>query len=405
MTPKSPKTDRSRDPATVVASAGVRVDAQRSVTPPLWMSDTYGWADCETKPDYDYARTASPNRDLLAEALAELEGAAGGVVTGSGQAAAMLALLLVPGGATVVAPHDCYGGTFRLIQGLADKGKLEALYVDQRDDEAFAAAMARRPFLVWLETPSNPLLRIVDIARRAGEAKAAGALVAVDNTLPTPCRQRPLALGCDIVVHSTTKALNGHSDLIGGALLAATPELVEQAAWWANAAGLTGPAFDAWQTLRGLRTLPLRIDRQEATAIAVADWLASHPKVEEVIFPGLASHPDHALAARQQGGPGFMLSFRVKGGATAAKAFSQRLQLISLAASLGSYATLICLPSTMTHRGMPPEAQAKAGIGGDLLRLSVGLEAPEDLIADLELGFADVEIFTGQCADADSVRL
>lgn len=396
---------RRRDPSTVVASAGVRADAHRSVTPPIWMSDTYGWRDCETKPDYDYARSASPNRDLLAEALAELEGAAGGVVTGSGQAAAMLALLLAPAGAAVVAPHDCYGGTYRLIQGLHDQGKLEAVFVDQKDDEAFAAAVARRPFLVWLESPSNPLLRLVDIARRAEQAKAAGALVAADNTLPTPCRQRPIALGCDIVIHSTTKALNGHSDLIGGAFLARTPELVEQAAWWANAAGLTGPAFDAWQTLRGLRTLPLRIDRQEASAIAIADWLLSHPKVEQVIFPGLAGHPDHDLAARQQSGPGFMLSFRVKGGPAAAKAFSERLELISLAASLGSYATLICLPSTMTHRGMPPEAQAKAGIGGDLLRLSIGLEAPEDLIADLELGFAAVEKFTEGCAGGDFVRL
>ncbi len=390
---------RRRSPSTIVASAGVRADAHRSVSPPIWMSDTYGWTDCETKPDYDYARTASPNRDQLAEALAELEGASGGVVTGSGQAAAMLALLLVPAGATVVAPHDCYGGTYRLIQGLADQGKLQALFVDQKDDDAFAAAMARRPFLVWLETPSNPLLRIFDIARRAGEAKAAGALVAADNTLPTPCRQRPLALGCDIVVHSTTKALNGHSDLIGGAFLANTPALVEQAAWWANAAGLTGPAFDAWQTLRGLRTLPLRIDRQEASAATVANWLAAHPTVEEVIFPGLASHPDHALAARQQSGPGFMLSFRVKGGPAAAKAFSERLQLISLAASLGSFATLICLPATMTHRGMPPEAQAKAGIKGDLLRLSIGLEAPEDLIADLESGFAGVENFAPACGN------
>jgi len=396
---------RRRDPATIVASAGVRADAHRSVTPPIWMSDTYGWRDCETKPDYDYARTSSPNRDQLAAALAELEGAAGGVVTGSGQAAAMLALLLAPAGATVVAPHDCYGGTYRLIQGLHDQGKLEAVFVDQKDDDAFAAAIARRPFLVWLESPSNPLLRLVDIARRAEQAKAAGALVAADNTLPTPCRQRPIALGCDIVIHSTTKALNGHSDLIGGAFLTSTVELAEQAAWWANAAGLTGPAFDAWQTLRGLRTLPLRIDRQEASATAVAAWLADHPQVAEVHYPGLASHPDHALAERQQSGPGFMLSFRLHGGAAAAKAFLERLQLVSLAASLGSYATLICLPATMTHRGMPPEAQKAAGIGGDLLRLSLGLEAPEDVIADFERGFAGVEKFTATCASDDFVRL
>jgi cystathionine gamma-synthase len=326
----------------------------------------------------------NPNRDLLAAALAELEGAAGGVVTNSGQSAALLALLLLPAGATVVAPHDCYGGTYRLIQGLADQGKLQAVFVDQRDDHAFAAALAQKPALVWIETPSNPLLRIVDIAKRAGEAKAAGALVIADNTLPTPLRQQPLALGCDLVLHSTTKALNGHADLFGGALLAADPALVEKLLWWANAAGLSGSATDASQILRGLRTLPLRVDRQEATAEAVAAWLAGQPGVREVYYPGLDSHPDKALAERQQSGPGFMIAFRVTGDTAA---FLKGLSLITLASSLGGFATLICVPATMTHRGMPPEAQAEAGIHPDLLRLSVGLEEATDLIADLEAGF------------------
>ena len=378
-----------RSPSTVVASAGVRADThRRSLTPPIWASDTFGWTDADTKPDYDYSRTASPNRDLLSGALAELEGAAGGVITGSGQAAAMLALLLAPAGALVVAPHDCYGGTYRLINGLQGQGKLAALFIDQKDDQAFDAAMARHPFLVWLETPSNPLLRIVDIADRSARAKAAGALVIADNTLPTPCRQRPIALGCDLVLHSTTKALNGHSDLVGGALLAAKPELVEQFGWWANAAGLTGGAFDAWQTLRGLRTLTLRVDRQEQSAQQIATWLAAHPQVAEVYYPGLPTHPDHTLAARQQSGPGSVLSFRLNGGLDASKDFLAGLDAITLAASLGSFATLICRPSTMTHRGMPPEAQAEAGITGDLLRLAVGLEEADDLIADLERGFA-----------------
>jgi cystathionine gamma-synthase len=376
---------RPRSPATIVASAGVAADpGRRALVPPVQVSDTFQWDDAETKPDYDYSRTVNPNRDLLAVALAELEGAAGGVVTNSGQSAALLATLLLPAGATVVAPHDCYGGTWRLLQGLADQGKLQAVFVDQKDDAAFAAALARKPALVWIETPSNPLLRIVDIAKRAAEAKAAGALVIADNTLPTPVRQRPLALGCDLVLHSTTKALNGHADLFGGALLAADPALVEKLSWWANAAGLSGSATDASQILRGLRTLPLRVDRQEATAHKVAAWLADQSGVREVYYPGLDSHPDKALAERQQAGPGFMIAFRVKGDTAG---FLKGLGLITLASSLGGFASLICVPATMTHRGMPPEAQAEAGIHPDLLRLSVGLEEADDLIADLERGF------------------
>ena len=379
---------RKRKPATILASAGTRGDSGHdSLTPPLWSSDTFRWDDADTKPAYDYSRTVNPNRDMLAEALAELEGAAGGVIVNSGQAAALLALLPLPADALVVAPHDCYGGTYRLLKGLEEKGKLRALFVDQGSDAAFAAAIGERPALVWIETPSNPLLRIVDIAERAALARAAGALTLADNTLPTPCRQRPLALGCDLVLHSTTKALNGHADLFGGALLAADAARLEELHWWANAAGLNGSAHDAWQTLRGLRTLPLRVDRQEASARAIAEWLAAHEGVREVYYPGLDSHPDKALAERQQSGPGFMLAFRVEGGDEATARFLKGLQLITLASSLGGFATLICKPATMTHRGMPPEAQAEAGIDPDLLRLSVGLEEPDDLIADLARGF------------------
>ena len=381
-----------RRPATIVATAGTRADRGRaSVVPPLWTSDTYRWADADTKPDYDYSRTVNPNRDLLVEALAELEGASGGAVTGSGQSAALLALLLLPGGAQVVAPHDCYGGTFRLIKGLEAQGKLSARFVDQGDEAAVAEALAGSPALFWIETPSNPLLRIVDIAALAGKAKAAGALVIADNTLPTPCRQRPLALGCDLVMHSTTKALNGHADLFGGALLATDPALVEQIQWWANAAGLSASAQDAWQTLRGLRTLPLRVDRQETTARRVAEWLAGHEAVLDIHYPGLDDFPQRALAERQQSGPGFMISFRIKGGDAATREFLAALDTITLASSLGGFATLICKPATMTHRGMPPEAQAEAGIHGDLLRLSVGLEEADDLIADLERGFGSLK--------------
>jgi cystathionine gamma-synthase len=378
-----------RDPATIVSTAGTRADAAHgSIVPPLFASDTFRWPDAETKPDYDYSRTVNPNRDVLVEALAELEGAAGGVATNSGQAATLLALLQLPAGALVVAPHDCYGGTYRLISAMQEQGKLRALFVDQNDGDAYRAALAQGPALVWIETPSNPLLRVVDLAELAAKARAAGALTIADNTLPTPVRQQPLAFGCDYVMHSTTKALNGHADLYGGALLARDQAHVEQLQYWANAGGLNASPQDCWTTLRGLRTLPLRVERQEATAAAIAKLLQRHEQVESVNYPGLDGFPGKALAERQQSGPGFMLSFRLRGGDGATGPFLAALELIALASSLGGFSTLICKPATMTHRGMPPQAQTLAGIGPDLLRLSVGLENSADLIADLERGFA-----------------
>jgi cystathionine gamma-synthase len=380
-----------RSDATIVATAGVAADpAYHSVAPPLWSSDTFRWPNPTDKPDYDYSRTVNPNRDMLARALAEMEGAAGGVITCSGEAASLLCWLLAPAGALIVAPHDCYGGTYRQIKALADQGKIRAAFVDQTDLAAVEKALADKPAQVLIETPSNPLLRVVDIAAVAERAKAVGALTVVDNTLPTPVRQCPLEFGCDLVFHSTTKAINGHSDLFGGALLAKDPALAEQITWWCNAAGLAASAYDSWQVLRGLRTLPLRVDRQETTAKHLAEWLESHPKVHQVFYPGLKSHADFELSARQTKGPGFMLAFRVKGGDDATAAFLAKLETITLASSLGGFSTLICAPSTMTHRGMPPEAQAEAGLTPDLLRLSVGLEDAEDLIADFEKGFAAV---------------
>jgi cystathionine gamma-synthase len=374
-------------PATAVSRARPEWGgAYGGLTPSLNASDTYRWPDADTRPAYDYSRSVNPNRDMVAALLAELEGAAGGVVTGSGQSAALLALLPLAADTLVVAPHDCYGGTYRLLAGFAERRRIRVEFVDMEDDDAFAAALAREPALVWFETPSNPLLRLTDLVRRSAEAKAAGALTVADNTMMTPILQRPIALGCDLVHHSTTKALNGHGDLFGGALLTADPERLEALRWWSNAAGLNGPAFDAWQTLRGLRTLPLRIHQMQESAEALAQWLGVQQTVSKLIYPGLALHPDHALARRQQEGPGFLLSFRLAGGAEAADAFVKALRLITLASSLGGFSTLICRPATMTHRGMPAEAQRRAGIHPDLLRLSVGLEDPQDLIADLARG-------------------
>jgi cystathionine gamma-synthase len=383
---------RDRKPATIVAGARPNFDhGYSSVAPPIVSSDTFRWENSDTKPDFDYSRTVNPNRALLADALAELEGAAGAIITNSGQSATLLALLRLRSGARVLAPHDCYGGTYRLLQGLAAQGKIDCSFADFTDEAAFEVALGEQLDLLWIETPSNPLLRITDIAACASAAKSRGALVVADNTLATPVRQRPLELGCDLVMHSTTKALNGHGDLFGGALLAADPAVVEELEWWSNAAGLNGSAYDASQILRGLRTLPLRVDRQEQSAVRIAEWLSGLAGVQAVHYPGLQSSEGCGIAATQQSGPGFVLSFRLTGGKPAADRFVAALELITLASSLGGFATLICTPATMTHRGMPPEAQAEAGIHPDLLRLSVGLEDPADLIADLERGFAALD--------------
>lgn len=379
---------KPKKPSTIVAAAHPDLDpAYRSVGPAIWPTDTFEWASPDEKPAFDYSRTVNPNRAMLIRTLSELEGAAGGVVTNSGQAAALLAFLRLPAGARVIAPHDCYGGTYRLLEALERQGKIRCTFVDQTNDAAFDGAIEDEFALLWIETPSNPLMRITDIRKRAAAARSRGALTIADNTLLSPLRQRPLDLGCDLVCHSTTKVLNGHADLFGGALLASDPALVEELEWWSNAGGLNGSAFDSSQIVRGLRTLPLRIDRQEATATRIAEWLAERPEVNAVYYPGLDSSERAELVAAQQFGPGFMLSFELRGGKPVADRFVGALDLITLASSLGGFSTLICTPSTMTHRGMPVEAQEKAGISADLLRLSVGLEDADDLIADLSRGF------------------
>ncbi len=380
---------RSGKPATIVAAAHPELDpAYGGVAPPIWTTDAFRWDSPDEKPAFDYGRTANPNRAMLVATLAELEGAAGGVVTNSGQAASLLALLRLPAGARVVAPHDCYGGTYRLLEAFVRQGKIRCMFVDQTDDEAFGQSLGEDVALLWIETPSNPLLRVTDIAVRAAAAKALGALTVADNTLLSPCRQRPLDLGCDLVLHSTTKVLNGHGDLFGGAILAKDPGLVEELEWWSNAAGLNSSAFDAAQIVRGLRTLPLRLDRQEASAIRIAQSLSARTEVQAVNFSGLEGSKGAQIAAAQQSGPGSVLSFQLRGGKAAADAFVAALDLITLAPSLGGFSTLVCTPSTMTHRGMSPEAQKEAGIMPDLLRLSVGLEDCDDLLADLDKGFA-----------------
>jgi cystathionine gamma-synthase len=370
-------------PETIVASAGVATDdAHRGVSPPLYLSATYGWRDPEEKPAYDYSRSGNPTRSELERALADLEGAARGVITASGMAAVDLPLNLVSPGELVLAPHDCYGGTFRLLAAHARRGNFNVEFVDQTNEAAFAAALAKKPKLVLIETPSNPLLRITDIAAVASAARAAGAIVVADNTFLSPALQQPLSLGCDLVVHSTTKYINGHSDVVGGAVLACDKALGDELAWWANCTGVTGAPFDSFLTLRGLRTLFPRIERQQETAGAVASALCADDRVAKVYYPGLADHPGHDIARRQQKGFGAMLSVEFAEGVDILGVL-RGLRIFTTAESLGGFESLVCVPATMTHASMTPEARATAGISDRLVRFSIGLEHQQDLARDI----------------------
>ena len=375
---------RPQDVRTLCARSGVDQDtAHGAVMPPLYLSSNYSFAGFEQKRKYDYSRSGNPTRDVLAETLAQLEGGAGCVVTATGMAAVDLPLSLLSPGDLLIAPHDCDGGTPRLLCARAKTGHFEVAFVDQGDPAALEAALALNPKLVLVETPSNPLLRVVDVADICLRAHRVGAKVVADNTFLSPALQRPIELGADFVVHSTTKYINGHSDVVGGAVISADAADHAEVAWWANCLGVTGSPFDAYLTLRGLRTLFARIEHQQATAGAVAEVLAAHPAVKAVHYPGLASHPGHALAARQQKGPGAMLSFELKGGTEAVRTLIEELEVFTLAESLGGVESLIAHPATMTHAAMTPEARVTAGITEGLLRLSVGLEHQDDVLADL----------------------
>ena len=370
--------------ATRAVRTAIESDTQHgAVVPPLHLSSNYAFAGFGEKREYDYTRSGNPTRDALGDALTTLEGGAGSVITASGMAALNVMVQLLQPGDLLVVPHDCYGGTYRLYEALGRKGHFDVLFVDQTDDAALARACARKPRLILTETPSNPLLRIVDIAKLAKLARECGAIYAVDNTFLSPALQQPIALGADIVVHSTTKYINGHSDVVGGALVAATPELAEELAWWANCIGATGAPFDSFLTLRGLRTLQVRMRQHEETASQLARLLDEQDGVRCVYYPGLETHAGHAIARRQQSGFGGMISFEIDGGEPAVRAFVNELRYFSLAESLGGVESLVCHPPSMTHAPVSREALAEAGISQSLIRLSVGLEASEDLVDDV----------------------
>jgi cystathionine gamma-synthase len=373
--------------ATRAVRAGLESDAQHgSVVPPIYLSSNFAFEGYRKPRKYDYTRSGNPTRDQLAQALTDLEGGAGAVVTCTGLAAITLILATLPQGARVIAPHDCYGGTYRLLAALQAQGKLVVDFVDQTDAAALEAALAAKPKLVWIETPSNPLLRIVDIRAVADAAHAHGALVVADNTFLSPVWQQPLSLGVDVVMHSTTKYLNGHSDVVGGAVIASTEELAQSLCWWANVIGVTGAPFDSFLSLRGVRTLHARMRAHEENTAAVVDLLGNHAAVARVYYPGLSEHPGHTIARRQQSSFGAMLSFELAGGEPAVTAFLDGLTCFTLAESLGGVESLIAHPSSMTHAGMDEAARQRAGIGDGLLRVSVGIEDAGDLVADLSAG-------------------
>ncbi|MBA6348624.1 MULTISPECIES: cystathionine gamma-synthase [unclassified Colwellia] len=383
----------SKKPATLAVRAGINSDEHHgAVVPAIHLSSTYALKGFNNKRQFDYSRTGNPTRSTFAQAIADLEQGAVGIVTSTGMSAVHLICQLLTTKDTVVIPHDCYGGSYRLFTHLAKRGLFNVLVVDQNDDQALAQALEQKPRLVLIESPSNPLLRLVDIKKVTQASHAVGALVAVDNTFLSPLLQQPLLLGADIVFHSTTKYINGHSDVVGGVLVTKEKELGEELAWWANCIGITGSPFDSYLALRGLKTLPLRMKQHQENANAVAKYLENHRAINAVYFPGLKNHPGHEIAKRQQKDFGAMMSFEIKGGVEAVKVLFDNLSLFTLAQSLGGVESLISHPSTMTHAGMEIEAQIAAGITQSLIRISVGIEDVSDIINDLEQALSASQI-------------
>ncbi len=379
----------TRKQATIAVRSGLNDDEQYGcVVPPIHLSSTYNFTDFNEPRAHDYSRRGNPTRDVVQRALAELEGGAGAVMTNTGMSAIHLVctVFLKPGD-LLVAPHDCYGGSYRLFDSLSKRGAYRVKFVDQGDEAALQAALDEKPKLVLIESPSNPLLRVVDIAAICQAASAAGAVSVVDNTFLSPALQSPLALGADLVIHSCTKYLNGHSDVVAGAVIAKDPQHVTELAWWANNIGVTGAAFDSYLLLRGLRTLAPRMAAAQRNALAIVDYLKQQPLVKKLYHPSLPENAGHQFAVRQQKGFGAMLSFEFDGDEATQRRFLKALELFTLAESLGGVESLISHTATMTHAGMSAEARAAAGISETLLRISVGIEDHEDLIADLDNAF------------------
>jgi cystathionine gamma-lyase len=374
-------------PGTLAIHAGQSPDPSTgAVMPPIYATSTYAQTSPGVHQGFEYSRTHNPTRFAYERCVAELEGGSRGFAFASGMAATATILELLDSGDHVVAMDDLYGGSFRLFERVRRRSAgLDFSFVDMTDPALFEAALTPKTKLVWIETPTNPLLKIVDIAAISQIAQRRGALVVVDNTFASPMLQRPLRLGADIVMHSATKYLNGHSDMVGGMVVVGDDaDLAERMAFLQNSAGAVQGPFDSFLALRGLKTLHLRMRAHCENAQAIAGFLQGHDAVKDVIYPGLASHPQHELARRQMDGFGGMVSFRLKGGFEAAKRFCERTRLFTLAESLGGVESLVNHPAVMTHASVPVETRARLGIGDDLVRLSVGVETVDDLRADVD---------------------
>jgi cystathionine gamma-lyase len=387
MTDKKELTKTEMKFATRVIHGGQEPDPRTgAVMPPIYATSTYVQSSPGKHKGYEYSRTANPTRDALQAAVANLEGGAAGFGFASGMAATATVLELLDSGSHIVAMHDLYGGSYRILENVRKRSAgHDVSFVDLTRPSELEAAVRPNTRLVWVETPTNPLLKLVDLSAIAGMARKLGLLSVCDNTFATPFIQRPLEHGFDIVVHSTTKYLNGHSDAVGGAaVVRANPELQERVAYLQNAIGGVSGPFDSFLTLRGIKTLALRMERHCANAMAVASFLEGHPKIRKVFYPGLASHPQHALARKQMvGGFGGIVTAELSGSLDDARRMLERCELFSLAESLGGVESLIEHPELMTHASLPPAMRTSLGISDGLIRLSVGVEAVDDLIADL----------------------
>lgn len=362
-----------------------------AIMTPVYLTSTYVQESPGVHKGWEYSRTHNPTRRAYENCLASLESGRFGFAFASGCAATTTVLHMLKAGDHVIAGDDMYGGTFRLFDKVLRHHGIEFSYVDLTKNENFKAALKPNTKLVWLETPTNPTLKLVDIRNIAQQAKAANVLTVVDNTFMSPYFQRPLELGADIVVHSATKYIGGHSDVVGGAALTAREDIAERLQFLTNSMGGIESAFDAFMCLRSLKTLPLRMRAHEENAKAVAALLENHPKVQKVIYPGLKSHPQHGLAKEQMTGFGGMITFHIKGGLEGARAFLENVNVFSLAESLGGVESLVEHPAIMTHASVPPEIRKTLGIDDSLIRLSVGIEDQQDLLKDLEMAFDKVK--------------
>ncbi len=369
---------------TLAIHAGERPDKKfGAVSTPIYQTSTFAFEDIGKTRGYDYSRTANPTRKVLEDTIAQLEGGKAGFAFATGMAAEATVIHLLKAGDHIIAGDDIYGGTYRLFQNVMRNFGLEFTFLRMDNREKIEDAIKPNTRMLWLESPSNPLLNITDIEMAGDIAKKHGLLTAIDNTFATPYFLRPIEYGIDLVVHSTTKYLNGHCDVVGGAVVTTTDELTEKVQFLLNAMGTCASPFDCWLVLRGIETLPIRMKQHEENAIAVANYLKGHTRVNRVFYPGLESHPGHEIARKQMKGFGGVVSFEIEGGIEAVNSFLRRIKVFALAESLGGVASLAEHPATMTHASMPKEHREKVGITDDLVRLSVGLENIDDLIEDL----------------------